>query len=70
MRFALAGVTSALEAAGLLVAVRGALPEFVESIADDSREVVASSARLSAASRAARAARNTTFVTGAAISPP
>jgi UDP-N-acetylmuramoyl-L-alanyl-D-glutamate--2,6-diaminopimelate ligase len=43
MRFALANVTSALEAAGLLVAVRGALPEFVESIADDSREVVANS---------------------------
>lgn len=39
MRFALAGVTSALEAAGLLVAVRGTLPEFVESISDDSRDV-------------------------------
>lgn len=43
MRFALANVTSALEAAGLLVAVRGALPEFVDSIADDSREVVPNS---------------------------
>ncbi|HEY3258496.1 MAG TPA: UDP-N-acetylmuramoyl-L-alanyl-D-glutamate--2,6-diaminopimelate ligase, partial [Gemmatimonadaceae bacterium] len=39
MRFALADLTSALEAAGLLVAVRGALPELVESIADDSRKV-------------------------------
>jgi UDP-N-acetylmuramoyl-L-alanyl-D-glutamate--2,6-diaminopimelate ligase len=39
MRFALATVTSALEAAGLLVAVRGALPEYVEGITDDSRRV-------------------------------
>jgi UDP-N-acetylmuramoyl-L-alanyl-D-glutamate--2,6-diaminopimelate ligase len=43
MRFGLASVTSALEAAGLLVAVRGTLPEFVDSIADDSREVVPNS---------------------------
>jgi UDP-N-acetylmuramyl tripeptide synthase len=43
MRFALANVTSALEAVGLLVAVRGALPEFVDSIADDSREVAPNS---------------------------
>lgn len=43
MRFALASVTSALEAAGLLVAVRGALPEFVENLVDDSREVVPNS---------------------------
>jgi UDP-N-acetylmuramoyl-L-alanyl-D-glutamate--2,6-diaminopimelate ligase len=39
MRFALADLTSALEAAGLLVAVRGALPELVDSISDDSRKV-------------------------------
>ena len=39
MRFALAGVTSALEAAGLLAAVRGSLPEFVDGISDDSRAV-------------------------------
>ncbi len=39
MRFALASVTSALEAAGLLVAVRGELPEYVEGISDDSRRV-------------------------------
>ena len=39
MRFALANVTSALEAAGLLAAVRGNLPEFVEGISDDSRAV-------------------------------
>ncbi len=39
MRFALADVTSALEAAGLLVAVRGTLPESVDGIADDSRKV-------------------------------
>ncbi len=39
MRFALANVTSALEAAGLLVAVRGTLPEYVDSISDDSRTV-------------------------------
>jgi UDP-N-acetylmuramoyl-L-alanyl-D-glutamate--2,6-diaminopimelate ligase len=39
MRFALANVTSALEAAGLLAAVRGDLPEFVDGIADDSRAV-------------------------------
>lgn len=40
MRFALANVTSALDAAGLLVAVRGTLPETVEGIADDSRRVI------------------------------
>jgi UDP-N-acetylmuramoyl-L-alanyl-D-glutamate--2,6-diaminopimelate ligase len=39
MRFALAHVTSALEAAGLLTAVRGTLPQFVDSISDDSRTV-------------------------------
>ncbi len=39
MRFALAHVTSALEAAGLLTAVRGTLPEFVDGISDDSRTV-------------------------------
>jgi UDP-N-acetylmuramoyl-L-alanyl-D-glutamate--2,6-diaminopimelate ligase len=39
MRFALAHVTSALEAAGLLAAVRGTLPQFVDSISDDSRTV-------------------------------
>jgi UDP-N-acetylmuramoyl-L-alanyl-D-glutamate--2,6-diaminopimelate ligase len=39
MRFPLANVTSALDAAGLLVAVRGTLPEFVDGIADDSRIV-------------------------------
>jgi UDP-N-acetylmuramoyl-L-alanyl-D-glutamate--2,6-diaminopimelate ligase len=39
MRFAVAHVTSALEAAGLLVAVRGALPTFVDSVSDDSRNV-------------------------------
>jgi UDP-N-acetylmuramoyl-L-alanyl-D-glutamate--2,6-diaminopimelate ligase len=39
MSFALANVTSALEAAGLLVAVRGQLPDFVDGIADDSRKV-------------------------------
>jgi UDP-N-acetylmuramoyl-L-alanyl-D-glutamate--2,6-diaminopimelate ligase len=39
MRFALANVTSALEAAGLLVEVKGTLPEFVGGIADDSRKV-------------------------------
>ena len=39
MRFPLANVTSALEAAGLLAAVRGTLPEFVDGIADDSRSV-------------------------------
>ena len=39
MRFALANVTSALEAAGLLAAVRGNLPEFVDGISDDSRTV-------------------------------
>jgi len=39
MRFALADVTSALESAGLLVAVRGTLPESVDGIADDSRKV-------------------------------
>jgi UDP-N-acetylmuramoyl-L-alanyl-D-glutamate--2,6-diaminopimelate ligase len=43
MRFALANVTSALEAAGLLAAVRGELPEFVDGISDDSREVRAGS---------------------------
>ena len=40
MRFALANVTSALEAAGLLAAVRGELPEFVDGISDDSRRVL------------------------------
>jgi len=39
MRFALASVTSALEAAGLLAAVRGELPQFVHGISDDSRTV-------------------------------
>jgi UDP-N-acetylmuramoyl-L-alanyl-D-glutamate--2,6-diaminopimelate ligase len=39
MRFALANVTSALEAAGLLAAVRGELPQFVDGISDDSRTV-------------------------------
>ena len=39
MRFALANVTSALEAAGLLVAVRGTLPDYVDSVTDDSRTV-------------------------------
>lgn len=39
MRFPLANVTSALEAAGLLAAVRGTLPEFVDGVADDSRRV-------------------------------
>jgi len=39
MRFAVANVTSALEAAGLLVSVRGTLPEFVDSVTDDSRTV-------------------------------
>jgi UDP-N-acetylmuramoyl-L-alanyl-D-glutamate--2,6-diaminopimelate ligase len=39
MRFALADVTAALEAAGLLVGVRGALPDYVEQISDDSRNV-------------------------------
>ena len=39
MRFALVNVTSALEAAGLLVTVRGTLPLYVDSISDDSRTV-------------------------------
>jgi UDP-N-acetylmuramoyl-L-alanyl-D-glutamate--2,6-diaminopimelate ligase len=39
MRFALANITSALEAAGLLVTVRGTLPLYVDSISDDSRTV-------------------------------
>ncbi|MBA3340926.1 MAG: UDP-N-acetylmuramoyl-L-alanyl-D-glutamate--2,6-diaminopimelate ligase [Gemmatimonadaceae bacterium] len=39
MRFALASATTALEAAGLLSAVRGDLPEFVEGVSDDSRDV-------------------------------
>lgn len=39
MRFAVANVTSALEAAGLLVTVRGTLPEFVDMVTDDSRAV-------------------------------
>jgi len=43
MRFPLANVTSALEAAGLLAAVRGTLPEFVDGIADDSRHVAPNS---------------------------
>lgn len=43
MRFALANVTSALEAAGLLAAVRGTLPPFVDGISDDSRTVVPNS---------------------------
>ncbi|HEY4954113.1 MAG TPA: Mur ligase domain-containing protein, partial [Gemmatimonadaceae bacterium] len=39
MRFALANVTTALQAAGLLVEVRGTLPEYVDSLSDDSRTV-------------------------------
>jgi UDP-N-acetylmuramoyl-L-alanyl-D-glutamate--2,6-diaminopimelate ligase len=40
MRFRLAQIVDALEAAGLLVGVRGTLPEFVDGLADDSRQVV------------------------------
>lgn len=39
MRFALDKVTSALKAAGLLSAVSGTIPEFVEGVSDDSRNV-------------------------------
>ncbi len=39
MRFRLAQILDALEGAGLVVGVRGELPEFVDGLADDSRQV-------------------------------
>ena len=43
MRFALDTITAALEREGLLVGVKGDLPESFEAISDDSRQVVPSS---------------------------